>query len=66
MKNAKRNTRVIPGMDVTEKEDFYRLLHRVISVPSSPQQSAPKKPANRRGKEANEALDNTSETTPNT
>ena len=66
MKNTKRNTRVIPGMDVTEKERFFRLLDRAIFLPSSPRNSALKKPANSGGKETRAALDNTSETTPNT
>jgi hypothetical protein len=35
MKKAQRGIKTIPGMHVTEKDDFYRLLHRTISAPSS-------------------------------
>jgi hypothetical protein len=43
MKKAKRGTKTRPAIDITEKEDFYGLLHRAISSPSTSRKSAPKK-----------------------
>ena len=50
IKKAKRTIKGPPAMDVTEKDDFYRLLDRAIFLPSSPRKSAPKKPAKSGGK----------------
>jgi hypothetical protein len=40
-----RGSKTGPAMGVSEKEDFYRLLHRAISSPSTSRKSAPKKRA---------------------
>ncbi len=41
----RKNPRESPlAAGVAEKDDFYRLLHRAISSPSTSRKSAPKKP----------------------
>ena len=45
MKNAKRKNKTDPARDVTEEEDFYRLLNRAIFLPSTSRKSARTKPA---------------------
>jgi hypothetical protein len=56
MKKRKREIKTIPEMDVTEKENFYRLLHRAISSPSTSRKSRPKKPSKSGGKKTRQRI----------